>query len=329
MRFVIRADASAKIGAGHVMRCCAIAEELIDRGQKVVFAGQTKSLPWVQERVGALGFSEIYADPEHFHSDPNLDVLIFDSYEIDPGDSFISPAHWRGIVALVDDATPQVHADLYIHPGSGTTWRPPSSEDEAQFLSGTEYIPIRKSIRTASPTYQSAYNAQLKILVVGGGSDLFDFCGAMARALHVLTDQFSAIFFVDPSTTLPPDTRFTVVTIGARLEDFLNGTGLVFTTAGTSSWEFLSCGFAIGLACAVDNQVANYQYQTETHLALGIGMRNDKDQWELDQQAIRKLVVDPECRKGLAANARQAVDGRGSERIANEIQLLGARPFRD
>jgi spore coat polysaccharide biosynthesis predicted glycosyltransferase SpsG len=115
MRFVIRADASPKIGAGHVMRCCAIAEELIDKGQKVVFVGETKSLPWVQERVRTLGFSEIYRDTEYFRSDPKSDVLILDSYEVDPGDSFISAANWRRVVAIVDDATPQVHADLYIH----------------------------------------------------------------------------------------------------------------------------------------------------------------------------------------------------------------------
>jgi spore coat polysaccharide biosynthesis predicted glycosyltransferase SpsG len=326
MRFVIRADASAKIGAGHVMRCCAIAEELIDRGQNVVFVGETKSLPWVQERVRALGFSEIYSDTEYFRSDPKSDVLILDSYEVDPGDSFISAANWRRVVAIVDDATPQVHADLYIHPGSGTTWLPPSPGKGVRLLSGIEYIPIRKSIR--SSRHESASNAELKILVIGGGSDFFDFCGAIGSALHMLAEQFSAIFFVDPSTTLPPDTRFTSVTIGAKLEDFLKGTDLVFTTAGTSSWELLSCGLPLGLACAVDNQVANYRYQTQAHLALGIGLRTDNDRWELDSKAIHKLVTDQECRKGLSAKARHVVDGNGSARIAHEIQLLDANLFR-
>jgi spore coat polysaccharide biosynthesis predicted glycosyltransferase SpsG len=325
MRFVIRADASAKIGAGHVMRCCAIAEELIDRGQKVVFVGETKSLPWVQERVSALGFSGIYADPEQFHSDPKSDMLILDSYEIDPGDSFISPVHWRGIVAIVDDATPQVYADLCIHPGSGTTWLPPSPETEVQFLSGIEYIPIRKSIRNSR--HQSSSKAELKILVIGGGSDFLDFCGAIGSALHILSEQFSAIFFVGPTTTLPPDTRFTSVTVGADLDYFLDEADLVFTTAGTSSWELLSCGFPIGLACAVDNQVANYRYQTEALLALGIGLRNDKGKWELDKEAIHKLVTHSEIREELSKKAGHVVDGKGCARIAHEILLLNANLF--
>jgi spore coat polysaccharide biosynthesis predicted glycosyltransferase SpsG len=329
MRFVIRADASAKIGAGHVMRCCAIAEELIDTGQKVVFVGETKSLPWVQERVSALGFSDIYADPEHFHSDPKSDVLILDSYGVDPGDSFISASNWRGIVAIVDDATPQVYADLYIHPGSGTTWLPPLSEKEVQFLSGIEYIPIRKSIQSSSLRHHSSSEAELNILVIGGGSDFLDFCGAIGSALHILSEQFSAIFFVGHSTTLPPDTRFTSVAVGAKIEDFLDEADLVFTTAGTSSWELLSCGLPLGLACAVDNQVANYQYQTQAHLALGVGLHNDKGKWELDRKAIHKLVAYSEIREELSKKASHVVDGKGCARIAHEILLLDANLFRN
>lgn len=328
MRYVIRADASAQIGAGHVMRCCAIAEELINRGQTVVFIGKTKSLPWVRERVSALGFSGIYAEPEKFHSDPKSDVLILDSYEIDPSDSFVSPLNWRGVVAIVDDATPQVCADLYIHPGSGTTWLPPSMDENVRFLTGIEYIPIRRSIRNMSSRNSPSSDKELKILVIGGGSDIFNFCGAIGSALQIFTEKFSAIFFVDPSTILPIDPRFTSVAIGANLEDFLEGTDLVFTTAGTSSWELLSCGFPIGLACAVDNQVANYQYQTKASLALGIGHHDDKDGWKLDRAAIHKLVADSAFRGELSKKVSEVVDGRGCARIADAIQLLDANLFR-
>ena len=63
MRYVLRADASQSIGAGHVMRSSAIAEELIARGEDVIFVGQISDLPWVEERIASLGFTHIHNDP--------------------------------------------------------------------------------------------------------------------------------------------------------------------------------------------------------------------------------------------------------------------------
>lgn len=324
MRFVVRADASAKIGAGHVMRCCAIAEELIDRGQEVVFVGEIKSIPWVQERVSELGFSNVYEYPKKFQPNPESDMLILDSYEIDPLDSFLRQEDWLGIVAIVDGATPKIFADLYIHPGSETAWLPPSLTKYFQFLSGIDFIPIRRAIRTLSLRDRSLSEAELKILIIGGGSDFLDFCGAIGYKLHKLPEQFSATFFVGPNTNLPPDIRFTTVTIGTKIENFLEDVDLIFTTAGTSSWELLSCGFPIGLACAVGNQVANYQYQTEEHLAIGVGKTNNNGDWELNTNAIQKLVANSEFRAELSKKASKIVDGQGSARIADAILLLAA-----
>lgn len=324
MRFVIRANGSAEIGVGHVMRSCAIAEELIDGGQEVVFVGEIWSIPWVQARVSELGFSNIYEHLNEFQPNPKTDMLILDSYEIDPLDLFLRQELWRGIVAIVDGATPQVFADLYIHPGTDTSWNPPSLARHIKFLSGINYIPIRRAIQTFKLELEPSSKAELKILVIGGGSDFLDFCGAIGNKLHKLPEQFSATFFAGPKTSLPPDVRFTIVTIGAKIENFLNDVDLIFTTAGTSSWEFLSCGFPIGLACAVDNQVANYQYQTKEHLAIGIGKTNNDGNWDLDINAIQKLVENSEFRSELSARATQIIDGKGSARIADAIMLLAA-----
>ena len=63
MRYVLRADASQTIGAGHVMRSSAIAEELIARGKEVLFIGKISNLPWVENRISGLGFTEIHSEP--------------------------------------------------------------------------------------------------------------------------------------------------------------------------------------------------------------------------------------------------------------------------
>lgn len=70
MRYVLRADASQSMGAGHVMRSSAIAEELIARGEDVIFVGQISDLPWVEERIASLGFSHIFNESSRFISNP-------------------------------------------------------------------------------------------------------------------------------------------------------------------------------------------------------------------------------------------------------------------
>jgi spore coat polysaccharide biosynthesis predicted glycosyltransferase SpsG len=65
------------------MRSSAIAEELIRRGEDVIFVGQISDLAWVEARIAALGFSQIHSNPTKFNSNPDSDVLILDSYEIE------------------------------------------------------------------------------------------------------------------------------------------------------------------------------------------------------------------------------------------------------
>ena len=59
------------------MRSSAIAEELIARGEQVIFVGQISGLPWVEERIASLRFANIYHNPNDFFSNNRSDVLFF------------------------------------------------------------------------------------------------------------------------------------------------------------------------------------------------------------------------------------------------------------
>jgi spore coat polysaccharide biosynthesis predicted glycosyltransferase SpsG len=317
MRFVFRADASLAIGSGHVMRSSAIAEEVIARGIPTVFVGSISELPWVSERIQGLGFIDILDEPSNFRSDSIQDILILDSYEMRIKDSFVQPSKWRTIVSIFDESTPQYQCDLRVHPGLTTVWPQFSG---IRTISGPTYTPLRKTINTLKPSQEKK---NLEIVVVGGGADVTDFVLAIATVLLETKTNFNANLFIRDGKTLEIDLdeRFSINPIGKSLDEIANKADLVFTTASTTSLEFLARGTTVAIGCAVDNQELYYKELSDGNYAAPIGeFLNNK--WNLDIETIQDLVYSELLRTRLKANSTNLIDLDGSKRIVDEILKL-------
>jgi len=293
------------------MRSCVIAEELICRGHEVIFIGNTSEIPWINEYVNGLGFSQIFQAAAGFVSNPNSDVLILDSYEIDSSTTFIQPVNWHKVVVLVDDETPQYSAKLYIHPGPGTRWKPPDAKTEFQFISGIEYLLIRKSIRELAPASSIGKIRDLNILIVGGGSDPTNFCKSLIEKLSLIPFDFEACVIAKELNIASIDERFRILNFGIEIEDLLKRADLVLTTAGTTSWEVLSVGITTGVACAMNNQRPNYIFQTSNAMAIGIGEFSSKGIWYFDQSALEILIKNGHKMEQAGSPVNRLWIGRG------------------
>ena len=222
------------------------------------------------------------------------------------------------IVAIVDDFTPKYRAALYIHPGPGSTWSAPETNQESPLLTGTKYIPIRRSLRIINWSRRVPHSQAPRITIFGGGTDSSGFSYGIYNLLKTSKFDFSATLLLGniPEDT---DTRFNFETTGMNLEKLLLSTDLIFTLSGTSSWELLSCGFPIGIGLSAENQRANFNYQLENCLSLGIGEQNDAGRWDFNSGAIETLITSSVTREKLSLNARSVIDKNGIERIVNAI----------
>jgi len=315
MRFVFRADASNNIGSGHVMRSSAIAEEVINRGIDAIFVGKISNLPWVSARIKSLGFLEILECPADFAADASRDILIIDSYEIPLEDEFIQPANWHKVINIFDELTPDYSCDLGIHPGLTNAW-PKKSWNLT--LSGSKYVPLRKSIGKSS---RKTPGGPLKVLVVGGGSDAFGFVPAVAKVLSELPNNFQVTLFGNISIGKNYDQRFVVSEVGPGLDLVSNSIDLVFTTASTTSLEFLARGAAVAIGCAVNNQSLYYKELSDGKYAAPIG-EFLSNMWHLDAEMVRKLINSEELRSTLQENSAKLIDLDGAKRIVDEILKL-------
>jgi len=318
MRYVLRADASQSIGAGHVMRSSAIAEELITRGEDVIFVGQISDLPWVEERIASLGFTHIYNESRGFISNPGFDVLLLDSYKIDRNDAFITPENWLYIVSMVDELTPNYHCTLRIHPGLDSNW---VGKSKVPILAGPKYIPFRTSIsRNMHAPSQEQHS--LRIAVVAGGSDPHGLVNEIAKILAAIPEQFEVYLFSNSMGYSPLDTRFRVIEVGRQLDELTRNVDLVLTTASTSGLEFLARGLCVGIACAVGNQEQYYGSLGALNVAAQLGVRNLDNNWELDEEMIYSLITSRELRGNLIAKAKGLIDFKGASRIVDAITNL-------
>ena len=318
MRYVLRADASQSIGSGHVMRSSAIAEELIARGEDVVFVGQISEIPWLVFRINSLSFSEIYSGTREFVSNPEKDILILDSYVVPTYESFIQPGKWRAVVTIADELTPAYEADLIIHPGLSSHL---AARDGAKVLAGPRYIPFRRAIQKSERSKD--WKSLLEIIVVGGGTDLFGFVSAVCEKLKGVAGAFHAYIFTNDNEVGNIDSRFTVVSIGSQLDDYAKNVDLVFTTASTTSLEFIAREVAVGIGCAVDNQEEYYESLSAFGVAAPIGRFVEGD-WQIDHTKIAELVHSGGIREELRRNCSGLIDLGGAGRIADEIAKLAS-----
>jgi spore coat polysaccharide biosynthesis predicted glycosyltransferase SpsG len=313
VRLVIRADATRVNGTGHVMRSCVIAESAISSGIETIFIGNLDGIEWLRAKVEKIGFSQILNNISNYHLDESEDVLILDSY--DTSDSWILDLNWRGKVAIVDPVTPNFQTELRFHPGLESDW---ANIKKSIFHGNGEFLLIRKELREIS-RLSKQNDSLLEILITGGGSDPYNFCGQIADLVESINQPFSVSIISDQYDIPIKDNRFTIYPTGDSLVKLLPKIDLVFTPASTTCLEVLTLGLPLGIARVVENQDSNYRELVEQGVAIGIGHRNLDGTWDIDLDALIDLITSQELRSKLSQQSLGKYDVLGSDRIVNKL----------
>jgi spore coat polysaccharide biosynthesis predicted glycosyltransferase SpsG len=288
---------------------------LIHQGEEVIFIGTVSGLNWIENRIRELGFALIYDSPNLFFPDEKTDVLILDSYSIDKNDPFLTKSSWNKIIAIVDSVTPDYRCDLRVHPGLDSSW---NHDTAIPLLSGTSFIPLRKTINPNQKKVRSA-SRPLEIIVSSGGTDAFGLVNTLAGVLGETNAQFTAYLFTNSRLSNKLDSRFVYVPIGPEIDIISQNADLVFTTASTSSLEFIARGLPVGIISVVDNQEIYYLKLGELGVAAQVGRRLEES-WALDVNLIKDLVHSVERRLKLSDAAANLIDSHGASRIVEHIR---------
>ncbi len=263
----------------------------------------------------------------------DLDVMVLDSYELDPAGAGALRAAGVYTLAIIDgDSRGQV-ADLYLDQNFGAELPGLAG----RLLAGSGYALLRDTVISARPSVAPPATAvnRPRVLAFFGGTDAVGAAPALTRVLvatghpmdltvivgrpeieaeveEVTPGRGQIIRPVPPTTSLPA---------------LITEADLVVSAAGTSTWELCCLGAPSALVCVVDNQRESYTRVVRHGLAAGLGELPELTAAGVAGRAARAtaartlhgLLSSPQRRATLAARAWSTVDGQGRARVVNAV----------
>jgi spore coat polysaccharide biosynthesis predicted glycosyltransferase SpsG len=316
LRLIFRANASSVIGSGHVMRCASLIETAVGLNIPCVFIGDLGDRNWLKEVIFNSG--ALYLNSISELGSPNADdILVIDSYENSIHDEAKSRS-WKYIVNISDGLPFRLDCDLIIYPHLGETY---IGGPKPRIVSGKDFIPFRSSIMKISRPQLA--NPISKLVVFGGGTDVFEFGYEIARTLTKISFFDSAKFFSSDKHRIENlDSRFSVLEIGRGLDEILNDADLVVTTSSTSSLEVIARELPLAVLSVVGNQESNFEYISSKGIGLGVGHRTGKGLWKIDLDLLSRLFTDLDLRLQIARNQKDFLPLNGADNIIREILEL-------
>ncbi|MCS6802856.1 MAG: UDP-2,4-diacetamido-2,4,6-trideoxy-beta-L-altropyranose hydrolase [Chloroflexota bacterium] len=335
-RLLIRADASERIGTGHVMRGLALAQAWRESGGEAIFAlahGEAA----IEARLRGEGFEVIRvaavpgspADVEETLAIAAHWVAV-DGYHFSA--DYFAAIHAERRLLVVDDWGHAVHydADLVLN---GNAYATPAlyPSTPARLLLGTRYVPLRREFLDAIAPRPTPPLART-ILVTLGGADPDNRTLLVVEALRRLTLPFEARVVIGASNphgaairaAAAGDGRISVLEHVRDMPALMRWADVAVAGAGTTTWELCALGVPSLLAVLADNQAPVAEAVAARGAAIALGRLDDQLP---DRIAARLdlLMRSEVLRLLLSESGRALVDGRGAARVVRAMHAADLR----
>ena len=328
---LIRADASPEIGAGHVMRCLALAQEWRRQGGSVVFAMAGCTVP-VRARLTSEDFAIVDVplpagsreDSEwmsQYNKKSQPCWIVLDGYR------FGARYHRRmrdsgsSLLCVDDDGRcSEYGADLILNQNLTASRDMYEGQARSRVLMGPRYALLRSEFlrwrdwkRTIPPVAKS-------ILVILGGSTPVDAARIVLEALVNVGIESMAVKCViggaspewEQLTTANPAVTF--VKDPAKLPELIAAADVAISATGSTCWELCFLGAPSLLIDVAPNQTPIARKLDLDACAVHAGSAQNLSAGDLSRQ-LRELSMLQERRQRLSERGRSLVDGRGAWRV--------------
>ncbi len=341
---LLRADASNTIGAGHVMRCIALAQAWVDAGGQAVFA-LAEGAREMAERLGREGFTLVDlgvqrgsdADARRtvgLASQHNAAAMVVDGYCF--GTSYLQAvADADGVSLLIDDFSQaeSYPLDLLLNQSpAASAAMYPDRGDDTELLLGLHYLLLRREFLLARPTRADIPPRARRILVTLGGGDadnvtsvvLEGLCGLEVDDLEVLVVAGPANPYAEQLLDQLDDAPYQAELI-CDVDDMpalMREAHLAICGGGATCYELAYLGTPAAAVTLAENQKPVVAACTRAGSAVGLGGFSTLAPRGV-AAAIGPLLEDASRRAAMSDAGRALVDGRGARRVVRAILSAG------
>lgn len=350
---LLRADADAAQGTGHVMRCLALAHGWRTLGGSVRFI-TVRPDPSLCQRIRLSG-AILIEIPEAWPKARDLSVMsalleqlrwqgapapwvVLDGYHFDSGYHKTLRAAECNLL-VIDDYShlPRYDADLLLNQGVHAPLLSYDQVSGAWLLLGTRYVLLRPEFKLWSDFARQIAPVATKILLTLGGGDAGNATAKVIRALQRITDIPIEVRVLagalnphvnELSRMVGQSPNIELLTDVADPSASMAWADLAVAAGGTTAWELAYMQLPALLLVLADNQVPGVQDIDGFGAARALGWVKELSVAQLEA-ALRDLIHDSQSRTRMAARGRTLVDGLGVARVIDTMEVRSGFDPRD
>lgn len=326
MKIAIRADGGSKIGMGHIMRTLVLAKELskfhevfyicrIDDPLSDRYSIGIKNIKEQGFTVNTIRENNVLLDLTRV----NADFLITDSYDVNE-EYFDKTKEMFDKTAYIDDINLyRFNVDFLINQNINSLYFKYKVNDNTKLLLGPQYIMLRDEFKNQSQ--KDIKEKPRDIMITVGGGDPYHVTEQILDYVKMLDYNFHVV--VGPSFDKKNSLKsFACEKVklyyNANIYEIMQKSDVAISACGSTLYELAASGVPTLGVIIASNQEGIAQMMDELEMIKNMGWYNKLSK-NIFKETFTNLCEDFARRKKMSLNAKKVVDGKGAQRIAEEL----------
>lgn len=339
-RLAIRADADATIGAGHVMRCLALAQAWKRSAGEVtfLFAGEP---PPISTRLRSEGMAVESLSCVRGGADDAFQTvarcraigpewIVVDGYPFDAAYYEALKQSGLGLLAIDDYAhAGRYRVDFVLNQNVyATPSLYPARGEETELLLGARYLLLREEFLEWTNWQRNHPTVARRVLVTLGGGDTITTMLMVIDGLIEVGRQDLEVKLlcghlnpnrasIAKAAEVAPF-HLEVASATDDMPSLMAWADLGISAGGSTCWEMAFMGLPALALILADNQQPVVRELDRQGVVISLASPGESTRDDLARNA-RALLADPSRRAAMSRSGRALVDGQGASRVVNKL----------